>query len=260
MATWGMKASQLGYDVTTAADYQLLYSSQWPLLKIESQGTVTINDLGADQVIYTHNLGYAPMFWIFDVSGSNGGYAGNFTPAVLPESFGVNGTELKYFSNFVGSGSHTIRYYIFRLDLDTAFTAPTINLSPGSATILDNYGIKIAGPGKDVGSTDYRDFVVHSNTRSPMVHKVQAQTITGSDNSFYSPGYSATFTHDMGYNPLFFAFVKGNFTIAGTGYYVGFPMPSGNVALKFSSTSIQVHTSISGTVASVVMFKDQLLI
>lgn len=263
--TFGMKASQLGYDVETAADYQLLYSSEWPLLKIEAQGTVTINDLGVNQVIYTHNLGYCPMFWIYDTSGSSSGMAGNLglTYAVSIATFGVNETELKYFTNFAGSGPRTIRYIIFRLNLDTPFTAQTINLSPGSQTLIDGYGIKVAGPGKSITSTDYRDFTVHSNTRSPMVHSVSAKTISTSSpgDPYYSPGYMETWSHDLGYKPMYFPYIKSASYIPGTGYYCGMLGDgSGNQLLDFSGTTIRVHSGATGDKVSIVIMKDQLLL
>lgn len=258
--TWGMKASQLGYDVTTAADYQLLYSSEWPLLKIEAQGTVTITNLAADQVLYTHNLGYVPMFWIFDTSGGSGGLDGNLDTYAFGPGFGANSTNLKYFGDGFTAGTRTIRYYIFRLDLDTSFTAPTINLSPGSQTIVDGYGIKVAGPGKDVSSTDYRDFVVHTNTRSPMVHMVESKvlsTSSPSDPFFSAPAYKGTWTHNLGYSPLYFAFLKD---YAASGYYTPLVPGNGNHGITRDSNSLVVHTSLTNQRVSVVLFKDQLLI
>ena len=259
--TFGMKASQLGYNVNTAADYQLLYSSEWPLLKIEAQGTATITDSGADQVIYTHNLGYCPMFWIYDISGSNSGLVGNFTMQFNTSQFGANTTELKYFNNFATSGVHYIRYVIFRLDLDTAFTAQNINLSPGSQTLIDNYGIKVAGPGKSITSTDYRDYTVHSDTRSPMVHSVLAQNISTPDSTIFPGGYSATWTHTLGYKPMYFVYIKSTSYIPGIGYYTGMLGDgSGNQFLDFVGTSIRVSSFATGDRASIVILKDQLLL
>ncbi len=261
---FGMKASQLGYDVNTAADYQLLYSSEWPLLKIEAQGTVTITDMGSDQVLYTHNLGYCPLFWIYEVVGGNSYPVGNTTPRITTAQFGVNSTELKYFNNFASSGAYTIRYVIFRLDLESTFTAQTINLSPGSQTVIDGYGIKIAGPGKDIDSTDYRDFTVHSSTRSPMVHSVQAKTLSTSDptNPFYGAGaYSETWTHDLGYKPMYFIFIKLTTFGMGLGYYCGMQGDgSGNQFLDFIGTTLRVSSAFSGDIVSVVILKDQSLL
>lgn len=81
MATSGVKVSRIGYDVNTASDKQLAFSSEWPLLPIEAEGDLTINPpVGGpgmvNQDIFTHNLGYEPVFYIQRADGGTFGLDG----------------------------------------------------------------------------------------------------------------------------------------------------------------------------------------
>lgn len=61
--------SEPGIDVKTSGLKNLLFHSSYPLLKIKlsGSGTVTPGVTGSDEIfdIYTHNLGYIPMFDFF---------------------------------------------------------------------------------------------------------------------------------------------------------------------------------------------------
>lgn len=266
MANHGIKVSQKGYNVDTAADYELLFNSAWPLLKIESQGTVVITDIASDQVIYTHNLGYPPVFWVFEQSGSTSGMTGNNHQSLwlYPSQFMVNETELR-FQGFGGAslGARTIRYFIFRLPIDVAYTAPIINESATSQTIIDNYGIKVAKDGKDVSSTDMRDFVLHSSTKSPMVHKVLPQaidTFLNPDPYYGVPGYIKDYPYGLSYKPMYNLFVKG-YSFVHPDYWTGADLDSsGAMCMEFTSTGMRPHSTSSGVSLSIVMYKDQLLL
>lgn len=266
MSSVGVKVSQKGYDVTTAADYQLLFSSAWPLLKIERQETVVITDIASDQVLYNHNLGYPPVFWVFEQYSSTSGITGN-NPQTLPMTpgkFFVNETELVY-QGYGGSslGSRTVRFFIFRLPIDVAYTAPIINEDPTAQTIVDNYGIKVAKDGKDVSSTDMRDFVVHSSTKTPMVHKVLPQAIDtylNPDPYWGVAGYIKDYPYELSYRPMYNLFVKG-YSFVRPNHWSGADLDSsGAMSLEFTSSGLRAHTVASGVSLSVVMFKDQLLL
>lgn len=266
MGSHGLKVSQKGYDVNTAADYQLLFSSAWPLLKIESQGTVVLTDIANDQVLYNHNLGYPPLFWVFEQYSNTSGMTGN-NPQSLPmhpSQFMVDSTELKY-QGFGGSslGSRTVRYFIFRLPLDVSYTAPILNESPGTKTIIDDYGIKVAKDGKDVSSTDMRDFVIHSSTKSPMVHKVLPQaidTFLNPDPYYGVPGYIKDYPYGLSYKPMYNLYVKG-YSFVNPNHWTGADLDSsGAMCMEFTSTGMRAHTVASGVSLSIVMFKDQLLL
>lgn len=204
MADWGMKASQKGFDVLTASDTQLLFSSSWPLLKIHFAGKKTVQSTGIDQVVYSHNLGYVPMFWVYIVSP----YSQHTSYGVIPNGmFGASTTDIKFFTF---GGAPTLNYdvylYVFRTPLTTNFEAPVINNVDTDLSNVDhNYGIKATKEGADVSSTDYRDFVLHSATKSPLVHAVQTSTL---QQAGYSYAKMFEYTHGLGYIPLAYCFVN----------------------------------------------------
>jgi len=63
MADYGIKIAKEGYDVNTAADKDLVYSSKFNGMKIAEHNTS-----GAGTVL--HSLGYAPMFLNYRKSGT----------------------------------------------------------------------------------------------------------------------------------------------------------------------------------------------
>jgi len=61
MADYGIKVSEPGFDIATAADKNLSLKSDLTLLKVFSAGTATMT---GTQTI-AHNLGYVPQFLVF---------------------------------------------------------------------------------------------------------------------------------------------------------------------------------------------------
>lgn len=204
MTVYGAKVSQQGFDVRTAADRQLTYSSEWPLLKIAFQGTVTIPDATQDVTIVTHGLGYVPAFWAFDT----GTYVAPFSGTKLcypgtSQFIVANGTALQWrgASRGAGAGAITLRYMLFRQDLSQAFTAQIIETAADSELTNQDYGILVSKPGYSVYDPDFRNFTIRSDCRSPMIHK----TGTG---SFGVGGGNVTVTHDLTYEPMYYFWAK----------------------------------------------------
>lgn len=208
MGDWGIKVSQKGHDVLTCADRYLVFNSSWPVLKILAQGSFSVPNDAADQVLYTHNLGYVPAFWIFDTSAYAGGTAGKskLSTSGTSQYFGMNSTELKWLGATRGAsgatGSLTGRYYIFTHNVQTNFTAPVLETTAESAGAAGDFGFKISKEGKDISSTDLRDFVIHSGTRTPQISKCGYGTDTAP--------FTLNVTHNLGYKPLYFwwAYIK----------------------------------------------------
>lgn len=132
MSDYGIKISKPGKNVINAGLKDLLFHSKYPLLKLvkSGSGSITFTDGGAgfDGLIYTHNLGYAPMFFLFSQwydpflntvkteyrrmplseRSAGGLISQKYTPL-------VNNTEFRY-SGFTMGGdgaSHTINFYWF---------------------------------------------------------------------------------------------------------------------------------------------------
>lgn len=254
MAGIGAKVSRPGFDVRTCADHELLFSSSWPLLKIHSQGSFSIPDTTVQTTIATHGLGYVPMFWVFD----NGNSISNTTSSASRMTFflqgqytAINSTNLIWRSTSAGSFSGY--YYIFRYDMTTSFEAEIFNSTSSTKTDVGDYGIKVAKSGKSITSTDLRDYVVHSGSRSPMIHK----TGTG---SFGVGGGTATITHNLGYEPLYFVYAKyaGGYADSRYEQLTGLALTSADVTYA-SDTSITI--SVANQLDYFYMiFKDPMLI
>ena len=58
---YGIKISKQGYDVLTATEQQIAFSSKYPVLKAFLYGIVSI--AGVTEI--THNLGYRPAFEVW---------------------------------------------------------------------------------------------------------------------------------------------------------------------------------------------------
>lgn len=223
--TYVAKGTPPGYGVDTVIDYLQSFNSGWPLLKVGMTGVYS----GA----VTHGLNYPPFFittWSFVPGG----------PDVFSRQFGVNTTQL-----IRGAGSETPRYYIFRLDLSTSFTAAQISGSTTASVKNDNYVFKMTKEGKDISSTDMRDFSLHSGTRSPMVHMVRPGSM-----GVVSGGWGATVNHNLGYIPEVFVFIKPNSNAGGliSDRYYPVPPSVGVDIVSYSVTSSSVTVFADGAI------------
>ncbi len=241
MSDYGAKGSMQGFDVKTVVDYLQLFNSSWPSIKIGLSG-----QFGGT---VTHGLGYPPFHFMATSTGQVDQFAGIST-------YGVNSSVLNRVS-----GSGTPRYYICRLDLTTSFDAPII---PGASIPQgsdDDYGLKIAKPGKSVYSTDMRDFALNSSARSLMVHKVAPSPTVLSGGS-----YIVNIAHGLPYTPIAFAFMRPGTNTLGLDadkYYI-MPPPVGVSGFYYTVDGTNVSIVIDPTYfssapnISVVVLKDPL--
>jgi len=95
MGDWGIRVSKPGFDVGTCADYDLVMSSSFNLLKTKSVGTTSGT--------VAHGLSYAPIYMTCQSMGV--GTVGLVGQLFDPGNAGVDTT------NIVTSG--TMKYYIF---------------------------------------------------------------------------------------------------------------------------------------------------
>jgi hypothetical protein len=233
-----------GYDVVTCADRELVFCSEWPNLKIVKQGTFSVTGVST---IYTHDLGYYPFFLVFINRVDGGGTDANSRLSYSPYSsaFKVTTTALECTLPVTVDGY----YYIFALDLEESFTAPIFQPSDTTPTSEKDYVHATSLVGEDISSVDYRDFAVHSDCRAPMVHSIESWTEA-------VPGGSHTITHNLGYEPMFFGFVR-NLQGLGGGY-----MMYGNAedATITANTADLTAASVYDGTYSMVIFKDSILV
>jgi len=106
MANYGIKVSEPGFDVKTAADKNLSMKPDLAMLKVFSSGSTNLSGTAT----ISHALGYIPQFLVFVYDGTDVFMAtGNI-------SYGVaySNTANLYISDIAGSGGATsAKYYIF---------------------------------------------------------------------------------------------------------------------------------------------------
>lgn len=230
MSNYGAKGSAPGFDVLTAVDYLLQFSSSWPLLKIHAGGSATITRNATPQTIYTHNLGYPALYFILD--------AGLFESAAgVVWGIGINGTNLGYDGSNPVGGSFSFYYYICRLPLDQNFIATQIAGSSTATASDQDFGFKVTKPSKDIDSTDMRDYSLHSSSRSLLIHQVDTGITTNNGTDFVK-----TTTHGLGYVPHGFSFMRPSTNTAGkdtSRYYI---VPSADSGVASASYSIDSST------------------
>jgi len=198
---YGIKVSSKEYDVNNCPDHQLIFSSEFPLLKIAFQGSFTIADCTKDVTIIDHNLGYPPAFWVFQNNNYNQDFFTNGSSMNLATNYPiVNSNKLQWLGSTLGApaGSFTGYYYIFYHNLTSFFNGVTLQSGGTSKDTEKDFGIKISLPGKDISSKDYRDFSINSDCKTPIIHKSGYFT----DNIYPA----APIPHNLGYEPMAFIY------------------------------------------------------
>jgi len=250
--SFGVKVSQRDYDVRDAKDYKLEYSSAFPMLPIVDSGAfANAND---ETVLSTHGLDFVPMFWVhhddqnFFATGSASeahALSGNSS-----KFFRMDGTNLRYMDAPGASAPANTNgyFYVYGVDIETAFTAPIKESGTDDDTTSDSnlYGIKVSKDGKDVNSTDLRDFAIHSGTRSPMIHSVTPGT-----------GNSGTITHNLGYLPFHMVYYKFN---THTEWVLLTAASDSGVTVSTTALTFNVSSGGGSDSYSVVIFKDPLTV
>lgn len=201
---FGAKVSLPGFDVESAADQDLYFSSSWPLLKIDDNLSQQIINLTSSNNLITHNLSYPPLTLIF--SHLNG---------FLGPASSVNSTTITLVNNIYlnTNPGDNLQVYVCRNPLNINFQAPNIQLAQTQqGTNKQDEGIKFSKPGKDVSSTDLRDFTIHSGTKSLQVHQVIYQQLGPISSGI--PGINGInglkYNTDLPYRPVYFAFYSSD--------------------------------------------------
>lgn len=214
MGNVGSKVSRQGYSVDRAADTQLLFSSAFKSAVVLFSGKVTIADLTVPQNIVTHNLGFYPAHYTYIDFGD-----GILKMMCQQDGIGDDGegavftnTTSLFFQPSAGmpmTGSATIHYFIFNIDLETNYTAPIINTTEeASAGLSGSYGFKASRDGLNVLTAALSDLQVYSgaslasqDVRNQIVHSVTTGTIGA------APDFESI-AHSLGYAPMYMVYVK----------------------------------------------------
>lgn len=194
----GVKIALPGYDARTAPDYNLSFSSNWPMEQITQtiSHTVTSADISNTDpafssptatITLTHNMGYYAFadVWIYKNDSNFGGvvaerlnsrqlysiyFGKNTIKLVTATSILVIGDQYTVYDMAVGD---IISVKVYSFDFTQAFSYAAILPPVGKAPYDPHIGIKIVRPGRNIDSTDLRDFIIHSKGSAPQILTVQ---------------------------------------------------------------------------------------
>jgi hypothetical protein len=201
--TSGLKVALPGYDAQTAPDYDLSFSSNWPMLQVVKTLTHTITNAdintvdaafptydsgtsGTSTVTFYHNLGYSAFADIWQYSPDS-----RFTNVVAERLnsragyqmyFGKNSIKVPVGSVYESSGralipvGATLSLKLYTFDFTQAFSYAAVLPPVGPSTYDPHVGIKIVRPGRDIKSKDLRNFIFHSKGSAPQILTVQTPT------------------------------------------------------------------------------------
>ena len=194
---YGIRVARPGYNASTCADFETAFDSRYPNLKIAFQGAFTTTSSISSQTVVTHNLGYAPVFWLYvkDKYGTN-----NITLATTGYSqfFRINGTNLIYDGGL--ADVIEIYYYIFHQRIDQNITYNTVSNTPTTqGTATADYGIRVAKSGFDATTASPKDLAWSSEYPSPIIQKMDTGTLTSA--------VEKTVSHGLNYYPQYFLYI-----------------------------------------------------
>lgn len=256
MADVGLKIAQAGFDVTTCADYQLLFNSAWPSLAIALAKTVTM--LPSRNVTIPHGLKFPPFTegWIIQNNVSVGrifGLSELFESAPQTSvSLSFDNTNV-YLSNSDASNSYQVHIKCYYLDISVA--ADYTNPKPAGEQFTYNpdYGFKLVKPGRDISSTDLRDFSIHSRAQAPAVLSVVRESTFSNDTNLNSISYM----NPPGYSPWVYAF--GGPSVGGQTRYSPIPNGPQQNGFLFQSGATSYLSYANGVgIGSLVVLRDPL--
>jgi len=221
MTDYGAKVSRRGYDVNTASDRQLLWSSAFQSLKIVDRFDVSFTADNTERVLYTHNLGYRPMFYVYSGSGS-----------VLwhMKRIVTNDTDFRWYpgripGNLPLNPNANAKVIIFDVEINTVFNAPNIDLSDDPPAPYGDFGIKVSRDGFDVKTATLEELAFSSGgtlagqpVQLQLSHKYGYMTNVIGQNV-------QTIPHGLGYVPMFAVFVRYRRIGGSAGRYYNWIVP-----------------------------------
>jgi hypothetical protein len=196
----GAKASRRGYDVKTAKDHQLVFSADFPTLKITKQGSFSVPaapSFTVPSTIIEHGLDITPAFFVFRASTD---YP-NRRELFFGTNLRVDKDKLAWWETANGLTGY---YFLLDYDLeDTNIKVESKNISSGDeskeSTKQKKFGIKISERGEDVKST--KKIAYSTEEREPIIDQV--------GHGIYTGGWvNQIFTHNLGYAPQFLLFMR----------------------------------------------------
>lgn len=225
----GIKITKPGHDIRTAGDIDLIFSSSWPNVTIAAEIDTTLSSVA-------HGLDFPPFTIGWNTSGG-------LTQTVFPNVSSTLITTNTSFPNPLTYG--TINYKCFNIDLSQDASYPFI-LPSASPNVYNspNFGIKLTKDGKNVNSSDLRDYILHSRCQSPQILTVK----TASDPA----GGTLSVPSGLGYTSWVFGYVKHS----GSYGYAPYHAQAYPVTVINNVTNTYSITYVAGDSATLVILRD----
>jgi len=255
MSGAGIFITQIGASVPTAADYQFVFNSDWPSLQTAFEKTVVVPAGGA-VVTVLHRLGFFPLTFVFLTQ--NNQFVGRADIGNTDVACFI-GKQGLYLTNNNVSSSYTANIKCYNLDLQkphdyTLPKFPAVN-QPYDPTV----GIKVAKYGKDIHSTDLRDFILHSRAQSPALLSVVTER--SAVTSPLGGGLERiSYTNPAGYIPWIGGYIGNNGTIYESLVYnaAGFSVQSPGLTINPPATTLDFNPATGG--ATLIILRDPLIL
>lgn len=253
----GIIVTQAGVSAPYAADYQMVFNSNWPSLQIAFDTTVSVPAGGS--LSLPHDLKIYPltMAWVVQNGVSKGrlfATSENFEdPTQTAITLSFDNINVILFNNDL-SNAYTINVKCFNVDIsksvDYTLPKPALVKTPYDPT----FGIKVVKYGLSIGSTDLRNFILHSRAQSPAVLSVVTNPSTTTKVS--SPAIQ--YTNPAGYVPWVLAFING----PGSGQPYTALAPGGQQTgyIHVLSNTSYIANSIGTPYGSLVVLRDPLVV
>jgi len=251
ITTVGLKISKPGYDANTTQGSNLVFDSSWPSLPIAFEQKLT----SAFPASVTHNLKFPPFACVWAYGPDPSGIS-----AVAQRFFFPVDTTKLYLdtTNFTSQQlafwitASNIKIRCFQLDLSTDID---YILAPGDTfnrPYDKNFGIKVVKQGKDINSTDLRDFALHSRAQSPLILAVKTEKTVPTANVGTGIGTVVQYNSNLKYPAWVYGYVKQS-----TGKYVPAPYYSQAYPRTFTD-GILSYIGFTGTDtgATLVVLRD----
>jgi hypothetical protein len=170
-----VKVAQPGWNVTTAPDWALMFSSEWPSLQIAFEKTITITAGNAVNFTIYHNLNYVSLAsaWISTPSTNYGRVANLEMTTVFCAGFALG--------TYAEDVTVTLRCYNIDVTKEVAYSLPQSASSKQTPDYTTGIKIVKENPTRQISSTNMNDFILNSQCQSPAVLNVATQS-----GSYYS--------------------------------------------------------------------------
>lgn len=250
---YGIKVAQVGYDVRTCKDYDLIFSSSWPSLAIvfDVSGPYTTNSSG--NIVIPHNLGFPPLAMSWQFTDST---MASQTGRVFPN---VDKNNIYFLQQFAPNTTVYLNNKCYNLDISIpqnySYLQPPATNTPYDPT----YGIKVVKQNQSITSTDMRSFILHSRCASPQVLSVVTdQTPYNSQTGIGNNGSNLIYTNPQGYTSWAFGYAQITDFTYGNIYEWAPPVAQAFPILLFNSNVVSLNITGGTGKGSIIILRDPL--